>query len=87
MSYSIFYKAVKNHAKLLDSNTLLLKQSQQHANKTTRGKAKKNDKNQTKSPDNNDWIIKKNNPHWKTKSKLNKLSKNERKTLCNKALQ
>ena len=32
LSYSIFYEVVKNHAKLLDYNTLLLKQSQQCAN-------------------------------------------------------
>ena len=47
----------------------------------------KNDKNQPKNPNNDDWIIKKNNLHWKTKSKLNKLSKSKQKTLHNKALQ
>ena len=58
-----FYEVVKNYAKLLDFNALLLKQSQQRANKTARGKAKKNEKNQTKSLKNDDWIIKKNKPH------------------------
>ena len=82
-----FYEVVKNYAKLLDFNTLLLKQSQQCTNKTARGKAKKNDKNQPKNHDNDNWIIKKNNPHWKTKSKLNKLSKSKQKTLHDKALQ
>ena len=48
MSYSIFYKVIKNHAKLLDYNTMLLKQSQWCANKTARGKAKKTEKNQPK---------------------------------------
>ena len=53
MSYSIFYKVIKNHAKLLDYNALLLKQSQQYVNKIARDKRKQNNHPQLSNVNNN----------------------------------